>query len=281
MLRALTPVRALSESDRDEALLLCARNPAANVFVAARIHEGMLRSYPGALLGYRAEGALTSLCWSAANLVPVGADTDALDQYAIRVRRWRHRCASIFGPSELVVPLWDRLRVPWGAPRALRTRQPLMLTSTRPSQLGVELHPHVRPATESEVDRVLPAAAAMFTAEIGYPPYRGSAQSYRSMLLELIRRGHTFVWVDGGEVVFKADVGSTALGVAQIQGVWLTPRLRGQGFGAALMGAVTEQVIATIAPQVSLYVNDFNAPAIAVYKRVGFTEAGTFSTVLL
>jgi len=31
---------------------------------------------------------------------------------------------------------------------------------------------------------------------------------------------------------------------------------------------------------VSLYVNDFNAPARATYKRAGFTEVGEFMSVL-
>ena len=51
MLRTHTPVRALTPADRDEALALCARDPAANCFVAGRIEEGALHSMPGALLG--------------------------------------------------------------------------------------------------------------------------------------------------------------------------------------------------------------------------------------
>ena len=66
--------------------------------------------------------------------------------------------------------------------------------------------------------------------------------------------------VDDGEVVFKADVGSVALGVAQIQGVWVAPRWRGQGLAGPAMAAVVEQVRAEIAEVVTLYVNDFNAP---------------------
>jgi len=40
------------------------------------------------------------------------------------------------------------------------------------------------------------------------------------------------------------------------------------------------QAALRIAPIVSLYVNDFNAPARAAYQRVGFTESGTFMSVL-
>ena len=45
--------------------------------------------------------------------------------------------------------------------------------------------------------------------------------------------------------------------------------------------SVVELVIGEIAPVATLYVNDFNAPARATYRGVGFTEVGSFATVLL
>jgi hypothetical protein len=46
------------------------------------------------------------------------------------------------------------------------------------------------------------------------------------------------------------------------------------------MAAVVMFARRTLAPVVSLYVNDFNVPARAAYRRVGFTEVGTFMSVL-
>jgi len=156
-----------------------------------------------------------------------------------------------------------------------------MATTTSPSALGIDADLRVRVARPDEVSIVLPAAAAMFTAEIGYPPYRGSDVGYRRILRELLDRGHTFVWEERGEILFKADVGSCALGEAQLQGVWLTPRLRGRGLGVPLVASVTEQVLDTMATSVSLYVNEYNLAARAVYRRVGFATVGEFTTVLM
>jgi len=281
VLRTRNPVHALSPSDRDAALEVCARNLPANVFVAARLLEGVLDTQPGSVLGNKADGVLQSLCWSSANLVPVEADEPTLAFYADRVRRWRRHCASILGPADQVAELWRLLGAAWGPARAVRPNQPLMSTMTRPSELGVPLDERVRPARIEEVDLVMPAAAHMFEGEIGYPPFTGSGAAYRNALQALIDRGHTFVVIEDGAVVFKADVGSVALGCAQLQGVWLDPRLRGQGLAAPMMASVVEQVMTTRARWVTLYVNDFNTSARSTYRHVGFEDVGTFATVLL
>ena len=281
MLRQRLPVRPLTTADRDAALECCARNRVANVFVAARIVEGSITSSPGSLLGHWSDGELSGLAWVSANVVPVELDDDGIAAIATKITRMRRQCASLFGPSEQVNGLWERLGPSWGPVRAIRTHQPLLTTSTRPSTLGLRLDPGVRPARLDEVDIVLPAAAHMFTEEIGYPPYHGSDRGYRASISTLVRAGHTFVKVEDGEVVFKADIGSLALGCAQVQGVWLHPRLRGQGLSVPAMASVVEQVLDGLADEVSLYVNDFNVAARAAYARCGFRQVGAFTTVLL
>ncbi|NUS57152.1 MAG: GNAT family N-acetyltransferase, partial [Streptomycetaceae bacterium] len=46
------------------------------------------------------------------------------------------------------------------------------------------------------------------------------------------------------------------------------------------MAAVLDYALREIAPVASLYVNSFNLPARAAYKRVGFAETGAFMSVL-
>ncbi len=282
MLRTRTPTRLLGASDRDAALEVCARHPAENVFVTARILEGFSFG-AGTLIGYDEDGRLASLCWSNANIVPVETSVTARQAIADKARRWVRggRAASLLGPADQVLDLWRRLEPSWGIARAIRRIQPHLVTSTPPSRLGIALDERVRRARPNEVDLVLPAAAHMFTAEIGYPPYRGSSRAYRGLISSLIERGHTYVVIERGSVIFKADVGSVGLGCAQIQGVWLAPHLRGQGIGTSAMAAALEQILLDIAPTATLYVNDYNTVARAMYERIGMQQIGTFATVLL
>ncbi|WP_324616607.1 GNAT family N-acetyltransferase [Ornithinimicrobium avium] len=208
------------------------------------------------------------------------ASSRALGALAAKVVRRRTWASSVFGPADQVMDLWGRLERTWGKPREVRPTQHVM-TIEDPVVPGVVPDLAVRPARPEELELVVPAATAMFTEEIGYPPYQGSGVAYRRGVSGLIERGHTLVRVEDGQVVFKADLGSVALGVAQVQGVWVHPGWRGRGMAAPAMAAVVEHTRRHVARTVTLYVNDFNEPAVRTYERVGFARTGTFATVLL
>jgi len=221
-----------------------------------------------------------ALCWAGANLVPVQVCEPLLDDLVEHLRRRGRRCSSVVGPAEEVLPLWDRLAPVWSRPREVRPDQPSLVIDHEPA---VAPDPLVRLATTDEVDLVVPASVAMFTEEVGYDP-TAVGGAYAVRVAELVATGRTYVRVEDGEhgpeVIFKADVGALALGVAQIQGVWVHPERRGEGLSTAGMAAVVEDVRARLAPTVSLYVNSYNAPALATYDRVGFHRVGTYATVL-
>lgn len=280
MLRSAGAARPLGVVDQDWALSVCAEDPVLHVFVAARILEGGLTDGRAAVFAYERSRS-PALCWSSANVVPVGGDDRAVEALAGRVSRRRKYSSSIFGPAEQVQQLWAHLRGDWGPAREVRPEQPVLTMSTLPSASGMRLDPAVRVARQGELDIVTPAAEAMFTEEIGYPPYRGSGSAYRSAVSGLLRARRTYIRTERGEVIFKADLGSVALGVAQIQGVWVHPHYRGRGIASSAMASVIEHSLRHVARTVTLYVNDYNAPALATYRRVGMKQTGLFSTVLL
>jgi GNAT superfamily N-acetyltransferase len=141
--------------------------------------------------------------------------------------------------------------------------------------------PLVRRVRPHEIDIMWPACVAMFTEEVGVSPIAGDGgASYRARLEQLIRGGRAFARIENGRVIFKAEIGAVTPQACQVQGVWVRPDRRGQGLAAPGMAAVVVEALRSIAPLVSLYVNDFNSPARAAYRRVGFTEAGHLMSVL-
>ena len=279
MLRGLA-LRVLDDRDVDEARDLVDRDPVANVFVASRLDAAGLDPWRlGAeVWGHYSGGRLTALCYAGANLVPVAAGAEACRAFADKAKRQGRRCSSIVGPAGQVGPLWSLLEPVWGPARDVRPNQPLMAMSALPR---VAPDPLVRRVMPGELDILFPACVAMFTEEVGVSPANGDGGSlYRARVAELIAQGRAFARIDDGRVVFKAEIGAASADACQIQGVWVDPALRGRGLSNGGMAAVVLQAQATIAPVVSLYVNDFNAPARAAYKKVGFVEVGAFMSVL-
>ena len=269
-----------------DAAALCAHDPVATVLAATRIEAALAAgaNHAGAAIwGMQRAGALDALCWVGANLVPVcdPDDAEALDTFADAARRQGRRCSSIVGEARSVLGLWERLADSWGPARDIRPDQP-SLVSDRPAD--VEPDAAVRMARPEELPLLLPASVAMFVEEVGYSPLTGSPGAYEARVRALLDEGRTFVRIEEGpngpEVVFKADLGAVTRQVAQVQGVWVTPRLRGQRMSEHGMAAVVAHALGRVAPVVSLYVNAYNAPAIASYRRVGFRQVGTYATVL-
>jgi predicted GNAT family acetyltransferase len=269
MLGSSLPVRVLDDRYRDEALRILDADPVANVFVSSRVHAvGLDPGRLGAQMwGFLRDGRLAALCYAGANLIPVNAGSDALRAFGERARSQGRRCSSIVGPVAEVTELWGMLGPYWGPARAIRAAQPVMATSAPPK---VSADPDVRRVRMEEFDAVYPACVAMFTEEVGVSPLAGDGgMLYRARVAELIRAGRAFARIDDGQVVFKAEIGAVTPHVCQVQGVWVDPALRGQGHSVHGMAGVVNESLRSIAPTVSLYVNDFNVRARAAYRRGG------------
>jgi predicted GNAT family acetyltransferase len=269
--------RMLDERDQAGVALALDADPVATCMVASRFEVAGLDPWRlgGEVwgVGPRAEG----LCFSGANLVPLRGDRAALSSFAERAVRLGRGCSSIVGRAELVLPLWDELSLSWSPARAVRDDQPLMALAGR---AAVEPDGSVRPVRMDEMDRYLPAAIAMFSEEVGVDPRLGDGGAgYRARVAELVSSGRAFARFEDREVVFKAEIGALSSRVGQIQGVWVRPDRRGHGLGTSGTAAVVDRLVG-MGRVASLYVNGFNEAARTAYKRVGFSQIGSFSTVL-
>ncbi|MFF5171202.1 GNAT family N-acetyltransferase [Micromonospora sp. NPDC000089] len=274
------PVRQIGESERRavERLLDC--DPFAGAQVAERVAARGLAWWraEGRVLGYGTRRNLESLCWLGGNLTPVLASEPAVAAFAEQLAAEERICSSIVGRADAVLGLWDRLAEHWGPARDVRANQPLLATDALPQ---VPADPDVRLVRAGEVDRLFPAAVAMYTEEVGVSPLaEDGGRAYRRRVNDLVRAGRAYARFVDGRVVFKAELAVVTRRTAQVQGVWVAPEWRGRGIATAAMAAVVRDALLRVAPTVSLYVNDFNRPARRVYERCGFRPVGTLATVL-
>lgn len=279
-------VQLVGDVDLHAAASFCAHNPVGSVLAASRIESALAAGIErggGSAWAVERDGRMVGLCWAGANLVPVchPDDDETLDALADAAARRGRRCSSIVGDSEVVLRIWDRLREDWPSPREIRADQPSLVIDRPPT---VPADPAVRVARPDELGVLMPASVQMFIEEVGYSPLSGGSSAYEARVRSLLAAGHTYVRVedgpDGPETVFKADLGAVSSRVAQVQGVWVAPRLRGRRISEHGMAAVVDQALGRVAPVLSLYVNRYNTRALASYLRVGFREVGRYATVL-
>lgn len=273
----LLGVRSLGPRDTREVLRALAADPVAGCMVAARIEESGIPAGGGFELWSRG-GPEESLCFFGPSLMPIHGTWDDMRAFAERAQRGPRLCSSIVGRRDLAMPLWQQLEPAWSPAREVRSEQPLLVRSAL-SPIPADLD--VRRVLPHEIDAYYGAAVAMFIEEVGTDPRAfDGGRGYRRRISELIARGRAFARFEDGRVAYKCEIAAVSRQVAQIQGVWVDPKHRGQGLGAAGTATVVNEIVAS-GRVASLYVNGYNLAARQAYANVGFTQVGTFATVML
>lgn len=90
--------------------------------------------------------------------------------------------------------------------------------------------PAVRRVSVAELDLLMPACVAMFTEEVGTSPLGNDhGAAYRARVRDLVLAGRAFARIEGGRVLFKAELGAVSVRACQIQGVWVDPSTAAAG----------------------------------------------------
>ncbi|MGR4065224.1 MAG: GNAT family N-acetyltransferase [Vulcanimicrobiaceae bacterium] len=268
-------VEPLTPAREDAALAFLDRSPFENVFLASLvsrpIHPELQRSLCVALDDERIAGV-----GYFGKQIVIACDDVAIEAFAKTARRFSGE-RTIVGPRETVRRLWDFMRGWHPPPRAVRDRQPVMAVDRGRLQT-VPGPVSVRRARGDEWRDVTENSARMIEHELEYDP-RELSPEFSSNVRYMIERGLWWVGESEGRTCFFCHVGPESARTAQLQGIWVPPELRGRGLAANALSQVCDRLLKRH-ETLSLYVNDFNAAALALYDRVGFNQVAEFQTLL-
>jgi uncharacterized protein len=267
-----------------ETIAFLDRRPYENVYVSWLIASRQIERGAGTGLVWRDDaGSIAGFCYFGAQIVPCAFGEDpsesereaivAFAEFAKRAERPR----MIVGSKRDVDALWPLAQPALGPAHFVRASQPLYAL-TRATLRGGRHDAAVARATRADLDEIAPQSASMIAGETGTDP-RLTNSDFRGRTARIIDAGWWWRYRVDGKLAFMCNVGSASAVTAQLQGVWSPPAMRGHGHSTRALAAICDRLLDEH-PSLCLYVNDFNAPAIALYERVGFQRVGEFATIL-
>ena len=260
----MTDVRVVTPT-LDEILAFCARDPVERVFL-----EDIARRGLGRFSGLASDGRLEALCHVGANVVPSGAGCAAFAEATAR-----GQARMIIGEQRAVDELWQAVERRMPRPRDDRPGQPVYALREAPDAGETGL----RPARAADLELLVPACAAAHREEIGIDPLRRDPEGFRWRTRAQVEEGRSWLWVEDGVILFKAEASAWTPAAVQLQQVWVDPQARNRGHAQRGMRDLCRLLLARV-PTVCLFVRPENAPALRVYEAIGMTRELTYRSLI-
>lgn len=269
-------LRLLADDDFRDALEFLRRDPLINVYLISRLLEERTLAATQVVV-VRCNGAIVLVVSLTSNVVLAGDPSLPEDIVATAVGLVAGRILTrlipvraIISPSHLVELLWNELRAQLDPPTVVRMNQPVYALQPRTAYPDLTTG---RYSTLRDLDALVPACAAMHLEEVGIDPLERDAAGYRERIRELIEQKRSVILTVDGVIASKCEYSAVTPDAVQLMGVWTDPRYRRRGLSRQLL----EEVCGHISRRgkiVTLFVNDFNRPAIALYESLGFERIG-------
>ena len=258
-------MEALTEPSLEQVLEFCAAEPVERVFLDEAARRGL-----GRLLATIEKGHVKALCHFGANIVPSGPGSGAFAEQTVA-----SRARMIIGDEGAVTQLWDAARPQLPRPREDRPGQPVFAIEDPPDPGRSAL----RKAAREDLELLIPACAATHQGEIGVDPLRTDAEGFRRRTRQQIEDGRSWVWIESGTILFKAEASAWTPHAVQLQQVWVDPPVRNEGYGRRGLADLIRLLLERV-PRVCLFVRADNPAAIRLYERVGMERVGYYRSLL-
>jgi len=255
----------LKEPKLDEILAFCAEDPVERVFL-----EDVARRGLGRFTALENEGRVEALCHSGSNVVPSGRGCGAFADVAAL-----GHARMVIGDERAVTELWEAVRERLPEPREDRPGQPVYVLEDPPEPGETGL----RPATDHDLELLVPACAAAHHEEIGIDPLERDPESFRWRTRMQIEDGRSWLWCEDDTILFKAEASAWTPRAVQLQQVWVDPKMRNRHNAQRGMRDLCRLLLERV-PLVCLFVRAENAPAIRVYEAIGMRHAFNYRSLI-
>jgi ribosomal protein S18 acetylase RimI-like enzyme len=269
----------LKEEDRAEVLSFLSERPLHTVCMTGLIRDNGLESphNRGTFYGCRnSEGRLEGVALVGHHTL-VEARTRRASREFVLVAQCCTRTHMIMGELDRVEEFWNHY-ADEGRPMRLACRE-LLFELRQPVGVAGEVE-GLRLATAEDLDLIAPVQAYLVELESRINPLDSDPEGFRARCLRRIEMGRTWVIVEGGRLLFKAEVQADTPDVIYLEGVYVNPSVRGTGAGRKYMAELCRLMFARTRT-VCLLVNEENERAHRFYRSCGFRLRSVYDTIFL
>ena len=265
--------RRLAVSDLVETFAFLDDEPVLNVYLLAVLMRDSLAPTRNEFWAVTRGGRMAALAMigtASGSVLPAGADPAALERLAAVVMDRRAvlpRRFQVIGMRDAASALISAFSDASVTPRLERAQ--VYMSVERGALAAFEPLPELRTATAEDYALIEESGARLRAEELEEDPRVSDPRAYARRVEEECRDGFTWLWRAREGLRFRASVSARTADAAQISGVYTPPEWRGRGFATRGVGELCRRLFEH-SRHACLFVNDTNAPALAVYRRLGF-----------
>ena len=269
----------LAPNHKEEILTFLAERPLQTVAMAGMIYDnGVVSPHNrGAFYGCRDEaGNLKGVALVGhATLIETRCDA-ALALFA-RVAQSYSRIHIIMGEEAEVQGFWNYYSE--GGQRMRVQCREMLFEQRYPMAVSEVVH-GLRLAAQSDLEPLVQVQAQMALEESGRNPLEIDPIGFRRRYSRRIESGRVWLLTEDERLIFKADVQSETHEVIYLEGIYVNPENRGNGYGLRCLSQLNRELLKRV-KSTCLLVNETNWKAQSFYLSAGFKLRGGYDTIFL
>jgi predicted GNAT family acetyltransferase len=269
-------IEALSNQHQDEVLAFLSRRPVHTVFMAGLIRDNGIISFRnrGTFFGYRNHrGELAGVALIGQKTLVEATDDFAFETFASLVpeNTYAHLIRGEQNQIDALLPYYE------AAGRSPRLVRAEILLEQQHALRSVPGEPNLRVAAAADLQAVVSINASMAFEENGIDPRQRDPEGLCERAARRISQGRVWILTQRGKIIFKVDVISETPQAAFLEGVYVAPEVRRQGYGLRCMTQLGRMMLDHV-KTLCLVVNEGNVKARAFYLTAGYSFNSNYTT---
>ncbi|HKX84129.1 MAG TPA: GNAT family N-acetyltransferase [Pyrinomonadaceae bacterium] len=276
----LANVIPLREEDRDEMLGFLNFRPVHTVVMTSFIQDNGVESElnRGKFYGYyNCSGRLEGIALIGHTTLVEARSEKALKALAFKARTSETPINLIMSSGQEAEEFWSFYTDGIREPRLTCTE---LLFELHFPFLVPDCDREIREASLDELEQVAEAQAAIAFMESGIDPMARDREGFLKRCARRIEQGRTYVVVENGKLIFKADIVAETSETVYLEGVYVAPEFRGQGIGSGCLAELTLDILKRV-PNVCMLSNINFIEAHLSYIRAGFRNTDFCTTLFV